>query len=350
MKTYIVKKIKKTTLKDTGDRAGIIGGSDIGTLAGLKNTYGTIHRVWKRFCGEKEQVPAETQKIFDAGHRFEGFIAQWFADETGTVMTEPDYQYVDPDHPELILHPDREFNVNGKRYALECKTASSYAMRAGKWDDPQPINRNILPDWFPKNVECFDGSTIMSGYMAQCYWYYALAGYEGVFLARETDNKLFIYYLEPDLKREEFLYKKAIYWLNRFKSGEIILPETSEDVKEFYKEDNGETLEADAEMLSLIGQLRDASEAKKASEEIFENLKNEVQKKMQNFHKVIDKNGKTLCTWNTSYRVDEKKVMALPDWKKKYSVLSVDGSKVKTITGWQDNLARITRTFLLGKY
>ena len=81
------------------DRKGIIGGSQIGAIAGYPG-YVTEYRVWRDYMGYKDKVDPEQQWTYDKGHILEESTAKMFEKRTGIKLALSD-AYVDPDHPFL---------------------------------------------------------------------------------------------------------------------------------------------------------------------------------------------------------------------------------------------------------
>lgn len=347
MATNTTSRITMAPLRPVDDRKGIIGGSQVGVIAGLPGCYSSEYQAYRAFTGLPIDISDTTKEIFLAGHILEEPIAKWFETKLNDAkiechLTEPQYMYTDPDHPELILHPDREFveTIEGKRYALECKTASLYSMNGMKWPEPVPLAHEERPGWFPEDIPLYDGSSLNVGYYAQCLWYYALAGYDGVFLCRLTDNQFFVYYVKYDEKQVKWLYETVLAWLDKVRNGYVPAAKSEDDIKVKYpfgiKEKSFEATEA------LAKEIADYATLDEQCKELDKELKAKkasIQEQIGDATFVLF-NGEKLCSWSNCTRsgIDEDLLKAShPDVynevfnpeKTKYRQLKVSKPKAK---------------------
>lgn len=286
MQTHVTKQITKAPLVHASQRKGIIGGSQIGTIIGIEGCYSSEFETYRSYIGIEENPDDSAKESFYAGNRLEEAIAQWFSYDM--QLEEPvhelDFQYVDPDEPRLVLHPDREFSVDGKRYALECKTASAFAMRGSKWPDLEEIDRSKLPSWVPEKLTdgrplvIYDGSkSVMPGYYCQCLWYYALAGYDGVFLARMTDNRLYIYFVDFDVPSEKKMYSIVRNWLKKVDQGYVPKPSTPEEARTIHpKATKDKYIDATDALLADIEKLKGRQAVLSAAEKAVDQTKADI--------------------------------------------------------------------------
>lgn len=230
--------ITKAPLKDVSDRKNIIGGSDIGKIiCNGQGSYGSQYDVWKSFIGDVVPTNDATKDAFEAGNMLEDAIANWTAKRLGVdtnSVSSLDFMYTDPTDTRLILHPDREFSFRNKRFAIECKTASTYAMRSAKWPEASLLPLPEYPEDFDYEIELYDGNSLLPAYKQQCLWYYALAGYDGVFLSRLTDNRLYVYYVKPDEDEIKDTYNKVKGFIASLDEGFIPRAITSEQALEHH--------------------------------------------------------------------------------------------------------------------
>lgn len=279
------------------DRKGIIGGSSVGALLELGG-YSSLFQVYMDYTGQGLEPDEQTKWTFRRGHIMEKAIAEMFSALTGFELTEPEEAYYDPDHPYLILHPDREFTdpKSGRKYALECKMASMHAFRHS-WGDPgEEIDAPLIDPSVP--VYKGDEKTLVEQYYAQVQWYYALADYEGVFLARMTDGDIAIYYVEPDEMVQRALYKTAIRFHDRVAAGWKPDPKTTFQAKAAHPESiEGSEISADMDIeskMERIRTIRDEIRELDAEEEI---LKTEIMEYMKDSEILNSRNGSKLATW-----------------------------------------------------
>jgi predicted phage-related endonuclease len=306
MKTYLTKEITTIPVVPASERKGIIGGSQVGCLVDIPGCYGTEFDVYRAYMGIQEDATPSMLEAFHAGNMLEGPIAQWFANDIKQPVKELDVQYIDPEEPRLVLHPDREFvnPINGKRYALECKTASSYAMRGDKWPDPVVMDRDRVPGFVPDTLDnglpltIYDGASVLPGYYCQCLWYMALAGYDGVFLARLTDNRLYIYFVEPDLENEKILYDAARNWLKKVDAGYRPSPTTLAQARMLFpREEKGKVHVCDDAFLENIAKYEGLNLQKKSIEQQMDEVKANIAEAMGDAEIAKNADGDKICTF-----------------------------------------------------
>lgn len=288
------------------DRKGIIGGSQIGAIAGYPGDV-TEYRAWRDYMGYKDKVDPEQQWTYDKGHILEESTAKMFEKRTGIKLTLSD-AYVDPDHPFLICHPDREAEdmIGDQRIAVECKTANSFAIRKG-WGDPgEPINIAYMPD-----VDVYDGrGVIPDQYLMQCQWYYAICGYDAVYLARLTDGELYIYYVPEIEEHEKELYEKAIAWKEAVDSGYVPPISAPGDAALAYpRASQGSKVVVDDDTMKLYREFLELERAKKEMTEREKDLKLKLADRMKDNERLVTSDGTSLLTWKNETResFDSKK-------------------------------------------
>lgn len=320
-KTYVVREITRVPAIPTDDRKGIIGGSQIGVICNLDNCYSSEYRSYRSFMGYKDEVDESTKETFLCGHVLEDAIGKYFEKKTGFKVKEPDYMYVDPDDRALILHPDREFMVGNLRCAVECKTASSDAFRGVKWPEPVLLKNNERPSFIDPAIPLYSGSSVNPGYYAQCMWYYALAGYDYVFLVRLTDNKFYIYFVPCNIEKVQFFYNRTKMWKLAILNGYVPKAKTEEDVKLKYpKAEPGKILEA-PKSLALLLEKFSYIHAKYSSYEKQEKaLKTEIGELIGD-NEVVNFNGEKIASYLNSSKsgINEKLLKSeMPDVYDKY--------------------------------
>lgn len=305
-KTYVTREVTTIPVVPASERKGIIGGSQVGCLLNIPGCYGTEFDVYRAYMGIEEQATESMKEAFYAGNRLEEPIAQWFSHMMKQPVKELDYQYIDPDEPRLVLHPDREFvnAIGGKRYALECKTASTYAMRGDKWPEPVPMDGSLIPSWIPTTLDdgrtftIYDGTSLLPGYYCQCLWYMALAGYDAVFLARLTDNRLYIYLVLPNLEHEKMLYDAARSWIRKVDAGYRPSPSTMEQARMLFpKEEPQKVYVCDEKFLEYIAKYEGLDLQKKSIEQHMDETKALLAEMMGDAEIAKDADGFKVCTF-----------------------------------------------------
>lgn len=157
-----------------------IGGSDVAAILGMDRHRGPLH-VYR----DKRGLPtgprsARLDRSARRGHRMEGLIAEFFAEETGHAVVESPGTFQHADHPWMLANPDR---IVFEEHAdllhgriLECKSRTWRSARREEWGGDEP------PD----------------GPALQAHWYMAVTGYEAAYLAGLVDDDFRWFRLERD--------------------------------------------------------------------------------------------------------------------------------------------------------
>lgn len=295
----------------TGDRKGIIGGSQVGAVLGLEG-YVTQYDVYLAFTGQARPITAQTEETFAFGHILEESIAQMFTFKTGMETVEVPYVYVVPEEHHLLIHVDREIvSTDGRRRALECKTVSSYA--AGGWVDYDNLNLPyITTDRIPPQ------------YLAQVYWYYALGWYDEVYISRMTNNKLWTYLVpRPERQVLDAMVQTVKAFYDRLVAGWVPPMRSSDRRANPVREDGGKTsVTADAAVERACMELKDVSAQIRTLEEREKKLKDDITGFIGSATWLVDDGGRRLASWSTQSRtsIDSARLrQEMPDVWKKYA-------------------------------
>jgi putative phage-type endonuclease len=145
-------------------RAQGIGGSEVGTIAGL-NKWESAYTLWAKKSGLiSSDIPQS--EAMEAGSRLESFILNWFAEvnpsllidgNVGTFAGSLGWDHANPDA--VYVDENAEFGL------IEVKTA--------RFEDEW-----IVP---PKGVDG-DASGIPRNYLSQVQWYLRIMGYQNAYL------------------------------------------------------------------------------------------------------------------------------------------------------------------------
>ncbi|MFB7596944.1 YqaJ viral recombinase family protein [Streptomyces sp. NPDC056160] len=159
-------------------RATGVGGSDVAAILGM-DTHGGALRVWLEKTGQaRPDRDARLARSARRGHRLEGLVAEFFAEETGlTVLDSPGtLQHID--HPHWIANPDRLVAVPGRDElgVLECKSRTWRSARVENWSGEQAPDAPAI----------------------QAHWYLTVSGYRFAYLAGLIDDDLMWFRLERD--------------------------------------------------------------------------------------------------------------------------------------------------------
>lgn len=157
------------------------GGSDVAAILGMDPHRGPLH-VWLEKTGQaRPERDARLERSARRGHRLEGLVAEFFAEETGlTVLDSPGtLQHVD--HPHWIANPDRLTVPHGGAHrddlgVLECKSRTWRSARSEGWNGDEAPDRPAI----------------------QTHWYVTVTGYQYGHVAGLIDDDLVWFRLERD--------------------------------------------------------------------------------------------------------------------------------------------------------
>lgn len=277
-------------------RKGIIGGSDIGIIMGTAK-YGSKYQLAMRYLGRKtSEVSREQQKTFDIGKAAEPYIAARFEIETGYRVFEPDWLCVAEEDTGLVAHIDRLLvnTVEGKKCGLECKHVAWQAANA------------------PDSGWGEEGTAQIPPYvLAQALWYCELWGLDRMYVARLTDDDVFIYVVDRDDELQAKILKKVIAFKKNLDKGLVPQPSTGDDMKIAYpKQVPGKKIVADDRLTKLLERHKKASERKKKAEKTVDDLKTRIIGIIGDGESVVDSEDREIATFkaSVSVRMDSDKV------------------------------------------
>ncbi|SHI65393.1 YqaJ viral recombinase family nuclease [Streptomyces sp. 3214.6] len=162
-------------------RQGGAGGSDVAAILGMDGHGGAL-RVWLEKTGQaRPERDRRLERSARRGHRLEGLVAEFFAEESGlTVLDSPGtLQHVD--HPHWIANPDRlavapDDQAGDGLGVLECKTRTWRSARTEGWHGDEAPDRPAI----------------------QAHWYLTVTGYRFAYVAGLIDDDLEWFRLERD--------------------------------------------------------------------------------------------------------------------------------------------------------
>ncbi|MGW6911496.1 YqaJ viral recombinase family nuclease [Streptomyces sp. NPDC054940] len=158
-----------------------VGGSDVAAILGM-DSHGGALRVWLEKTGQaRPQRDARLERSARRGHRLEGLVAEFFAEDSGlTVLDSPGtLQHVD--HPHWLANPDRfvvapDDQARDDLGVLECKSRTWRSARGEGWHGDE------APD----------------GPALQAHWYLTVTGYRHAYVAGLIDDDLTWFRLDRD--------------------------------------------------------------------------------------------------------------------------------------------------------
>lgn len=220
-----------------------IGSSDAPVIAGER---GSIIELWaeKTHRLDREPPDAETERLFDWGHRLEPVVAAWYTDETGRPLRHVNYLLRHPHVPYALASLDRVSARKGERRVVEIKTE-----RWG-WPKDEPI-----PGFVQAQVQ-------------HQLW---VTGYDvaDVVILTGGSQPRIVEVPRDDGYIADLAFVEAAFWDN-VETGTMPAADGSETTRRalsrMHPYDDGSMLPANADLVSLAEQLRAARIAKKAAD------------------------------------------------------------------------------------
>lgn len=160
-------------------RATGAGGSDVAAILGMDPHRGPLH-VWLEKTGQaRPERNARLERSARRGHRLEGLVAEFFAEETGITVIEAPGTLHHVDHPHWIANPDRlmlDDQAPDEMGVLECKSRTWRSAQTEGWHGDEAPDRPAI----------------------QAHWYLNVTGYRHAYLAGLIDDDLRWFRLERD--------------------------------------------------------------------------------------------------------------------------------------------------------
>lgn len=226
-----------------------------------------------------ELAPLEESDPIWFGNVMEDPLAEKFSEETGIKVRRSKQTRYHKRWPRCFAHLDRK--VEGAPELVEIKTTS------------------LTEDWE-------DG--VPAYYLAQVQHYMEVCGYERahtyVLFRQSLQRKHFVIERDKDLGEE--LCAGAHEWYERHVvNREPVAPINAEDVRLLYQKSNGQSIEADGELIELLKQLREIKAQQDGIEELREPIVARIQELLGENEAAVY-GGKPLVTWKSSdsQRVD----------------------------------------------
>lgn len=294
----IVKNQTKHVGLNVANRLGKIGGSTIGAVAGAEG-FVTPYSV---YCGYKG-IKLEDRTFKDSirlndGHILEKAAAEMFTARTGIKLNEVEFAYGDADHPEFILHPDREFTLNGELYGVEIKAANTNSVRSHWQDDDLETEATVIG-----NIPVFADTSLPDQYYCQAQWYYAMNNYKAVFEVRLTDNDLTVYYVKSSPDFQQMLYDSALDFIKKVNDGWVPDAIDNEEAKLKYPRATvGKVITANDDLIAHIVNYKIAKEDESRAKKQKENYETVIKETIKDAEIIKDINGNKLGTYKNTTR------------------------------------------------
>lgn len=253
-----------------------MGGSDQAPRLGI-SPFTTPLQLQKEKLGEGETSESDAMWF---GTVMEGPLADRFEAETGLRLRRSNQTKKHKRFPHCFAHIDRK--VEGAPEFVEIKTTS----KSEDWEDGD------VPPY----------------YLAQVQHYLEVTGYERahayVLFRHSLKTKHIV--VERDKALGEDLCAGAHEWYERHVvNREPVAPINAEDVRLLYQKSNGQSIEADGELIELLKQLREIKAQQDGIEELREPIVARIQELLGENEAAVY-GGKPLVTWKSSdsQRVD----------------------------------------------
>jgi putative phage-type endonuclease len=245
----------------TLNRAGFLGGSDIGAVIGVSR-FKTALDVWLEKTGQAvHEVDPAKEKIFRRGKLMEPVVLDMLAEERGIVAVARNQRYVDREFPFFACEIDAEAIVDDERVNLEAKTSHPFA--ANQWGDEGTDEIDI-------------------SYTAQALWGMGITGRKRcIFAVLIGSDSLLTYEVKRDEQLIAEMRARAVdFWNNHVLAGVPPKPINLPDVMKLFRRSPAATIEATEEVVALVGELEALKDQAKAVEEGIEVKKFEIGKYM----------------------------------------------------------------------
>lgn len=268
---------------------GYIGGGNVAGILGV-SPYKSPLDEFLVITGQADPEDESRAAFFKRRKALEPFCAEVFEQETGLSIVARNQRYDDASLPYVKAEIDFEVSdgCNGE-------TKTVHPLAAKDWGDPGT-------DEIPVYVTAQAMHGLMVKPSAKATWVHALIGLD--------DDR--IYRIERDEETIAAMRAREIaFWDDYIVPRLTPEPTTKEDLQRLFAVDRGSSIEASAELLTVVNRLRDLKASIKPMEQEFEDLKLQVQLAMRDAATVTFE-GKPLLTWKSqvSRRFDQTRFAA----------------------------------------
>lgn len=285
----------------THNRAGFLGGSDIGAIVGVSK-YRSPMDVWLEKTGKK--VDHKDSFALRFGSFAESFIADEYALLTGEYLI---------NHPNGITHPVHSFCAGHiDRFVMDQANLPLFgddgALNAKKLLECKTANHYSQSEWGEAGTDA-----IPLPYLCQCLWYLSIANLSEIDVAVLLGGSdLRIYTITRDLELESLIFEKAVlFWTEHVQKDIPPKPQSIDDCKALFQRASvGKSLEANGETLNLIRKLKTLETQVQQEGETIETIKQQLMETMADAE-ILTYLGKPLITWKApkpTYRIDTKRL------------------------------------------
>lgn len=280
------------------DRTKFVGGSDAAAILGV-SPWATPVELWMQKTGRAldEEITPARQRMFDRGHKLEPFIRDMVIDKLRDDGVEVELvacnaRYVDPEHPfmsceidfELRLTGDVEIGgeviaMDGEHVNADAKSVSGFARK--KWGEE---NTEDVPIEYA--AQFMHGLMVTPDQRRFC-----------LVAALRSFDDVDIYWVRRDEETIAAMRDKEImFWYDHVLRDTPPDTLTFDDVKALFPHDNGQPVEATAEVAIKVRELAEVKAKIKDLEEAEEVLKHQIGDFI-NPHAILIFAGKEIATW-----------------------------------------------------
>lgn len=249
-----------------------IGGTDVSAILGLSK-YKTAFDVYLEKT--EDVAPLEDNEYMYWGREMEPLLANKYAQLKVVKLIEPTEMFFHKEHKFLIANPDRM--IVGEDGILECKTCSSY--RISEWGQegtdsiPTEYLLQVAHYRYICNVKYVDVAVLLGG----------------------NDFRIYRYFKNETLE-EKVINKLSDFWNNNVLKRIAPEPQNLKDVEAMFKTKDL-VFVPDSDLIEKINQLSLTNKKISELKEESDKLKFEIASVIKDSNKVVNDNGKTLCTY-----------------------------------------------------
>lgn len=266
------------------DRTQFIGGSDAAAILGISPWKSALQLYLEKIGAAVDEVSPEKQRVFARGKRWEPVVVEMLVDELqdrghDVQIIARNQRYQDREFPFLACELDLELLIDGKECNAEMKTVHPFAAKA--WGEP---GSDEIPIYYAAQA--------MHGMMVKPRQKCIVAALIGA-------DDLRVHQIERD---EETIYamcvKEVEFW-RRVQSRNPPDPQTADDVRWLYAKDAGEIVEADDELLRLVGELHFQKTTAKHADAAVDRISTQIKLAMGNAALLLYE-GRPIATWKSN--------------------------------------------------
>ncbi len=279
-------------------RNSFIGASDAATAMGI-NAYKTPYDLWLDKTGQQAE-PFEGNEYTYWGNVLEPVVANRLAEVTGLKLRKHGKTIIAKDYPFMGCHLD--YKVTGEPIVVEIKTGGYFTK--DQWG-------NSGSDQIPDN------------YLIQIHHQMICTGYKKALVAVLLGGQEFRYYqVDYDETLAQLIIEKLTTFWQYVVDRTPPPPSNNSDLKGLFPDDDGLSIEADADAISWIEELDKAKALVKTDSLVVDTLELQIKNFIGTNSVITDSKGKTLATWKaqTTNRIDTTQLKKdLPDIAETYT-------------------------------